>query len=303
MKNQMKKPMKHWINKTAAALTVATTLALSPFSVSASPALTPLWSLNNFDQPESVVSDASGKHLYVSNINGQPTQLNGKGYISKLSINGEVLNQHWLKGMDAPKGMAIKGDTLYVADMQQVHVVSLSKGEIITRFTAPKAKMLNDITIGDDGSVYISDLLGGGIYRIKHHTMAMWFNPTQLPHPNGLLWQDGSLLVASWGLGMKGDFTTKTPGSIYKINLKTSASKPKLVPLAAAKQMGNLDGLTQNNGSLYVSDWISGDLFKVTAARKEKLLTLNPGLADISSRNGVLFAPLMMDGVVRAWKI
>ncbi len=73
--------------------------------------------------------------------------------------------------------------------------------------------------------------------------------------------------------------------------------------MAAAKQIGNLDGLTQNNGSLYVSDWISGDLFKVTAGEREKLLTLKPGLADISSRNGVLFAPLMMDGVVRAWKI
>jgi len=292
------KNLKNRISKTASALTVASTLALTAISATANP-LTPLWQLNNFDQPESVVSDANGKHLYVSNINGQPTQLNGKGYISKLSINGKVLQQHWLDGMDAPKGMAIKGDTLYVADMQQVHVVSLSKGEIITRFNAPKAKMLNDITIGDDGSVYISDLLGGGIYRIKHHTMAMWFNPKQLPHPNGLLWQDGGLLVASWGLGMNGDFTTQTPGSIYKVDV----SKPSLVPLASAKQMGNLDGITYAGGSLYVSDWISGDLFKVTAQKNEKILTLNPGLADISSRDGLLFAPLMMDGVVRAWRI
>lgn len=304
----------NWINKTTAALTMATTLALSTFSVSATAntkTLTPLWSLNNFDQPESVVSDASGKHLYVSNINGQPTQLNGKGYISKLSINGKVLQQHWLKGMDAPKGMAIKGDLLYVADMQQVHVVSISQQRIVNSLIAPKAKMLNDITIGDDGSVYISDLLGGGIYRIKspiksrikHHTLAMWFNPKQLPHPNGLLWHNDSLLVASWGLGMNNDFTTQTPGSIYKVNMGTTVNKPSLVPLAAAKQMGNLDGLTQDNGSLYVSDWISGDLFKVTKAKREKLLTLKPGLADISSHNGLLFAPLMMDGIVRAWKI
>ncbi len=205
--------------------------------------------------------------------------------------------------MDAPKGMAIKGDTLYVADMQQVHVVSISQQRIVNSLIAPKAKMLNDITIGDDGSVYISDLLGGGIYRIKKNEMAMWFNPTQLPHPNGLLWQDGSLLVASWGLGMKGDFTTQTPGSIYRINMNTDISNPSLVPLAVAKQMGNLDGITQAGDSLYVSDWISGDLFKVTLDKKEKLLTLNPGLADISSRNGLLFAPLMMDGIVRAWKI
>ena len=307
------KNLKNRINKTASALTtslvVSAALALPIMSSATASAaantatLTPLWSLNNFDQPESVVSDASGKHLYVSNINGQPTQLNGKGYISKLSINGKVLQQHWLDGMDAPKGMAIKGDTLYVADMKQVHVVSISEGRIVNSLIAPKAKMLNDITIGDDGSVYISDLLGGGIYRIKsgikHHTISMWFNPKQLPHPNGLLWQDGSLLVASWGLGMNNDFTTQTPGSIYKVDV----NKPSLVPLASAKQLGNLDGITYANGSLYVSDWISGDLFKVTASKREKILTLNPGLADISSRDGVLFAPLMMDGVVRAWRI
>ncbi len=307
------KNLKNRLNKTTSALStalvVSAALAFPAMSSAAvnSGALTPLWSLNNFDQPESVVSDTSGTHLYVSNINGQPTELNGKGYISKLDVNGTVLKQQWLIGMDAPKGMAIQGDTLYVADMQQVHVVSLSKGKIVKRHFAPQAKMLNDITIGDDGSVYISDLLGGGIYRIesriKNNTMAMWFNPKQLPHPNGLLWQKDSLLVASWGLGMNGDFTTKTPGSIFKVKTTSDISKPSLVPLAGAQKMGNLDGLTANGDSLYVSDWINGNLFKVSGNTHEKVLSLNPGLADISSHKGLLFAPLMMDGIVRAWKI
>ncbi len=306
--------MKNWkntLNKTAStlstALVVSAALALPAMSSASPTALTPLWTLNNFDQPESVVSDTSGTHLYVSNINGQPTELNGKGYISKLDVNGTVIKQQWLKGMDAPKGMAIQGDTLYVADMQQVHVVSLSKGKIVKRHFAPKAKMLNDITIGDDGSVYISDLLGGGIYRIesriKNNKMAMWFNPKQLPHPNGLLWQNDSLLVASWGRGMNGDFTTKTPGSIYTVRTNTKSSKPSLVPVAGAQKIGNLDGLTANGDSLYVSDWINGNLFKVSGNTHEKVLSLNPGLADISSHNGLLFAPLMMDGIVRAWRI
>jgi sugar lactone lactonase YvrE len=303
------KNLKNRINKTASALAtsivISAALALPAISSAAvnTQAPTPLWTLNNFDQPESVVSDTRGQHLYVSNINGQPTELNGKGYISKLDVNGTVIKQQWLTGFDAPKGMAIQGDTLYVADMQQVHVVSLSKGKIVKRYQAPNANMLNDITIGDDGSVYVSDLLGGGIYRIesriKHNKMAMWFNPTQLPHPNGLLWQDGSLLVASWGLGMNGDFTTKTPGSIYTVN----TSKPSLVPVSGAQQMGNLDGLTSNGDDLYVSDWINGNLFKVSGNKHEKVLSLNPGLADISSHKGLLFAPMMMDGVVRAWKI
>jgi DNA-binding beta-propeller fold protein YncE len=304
--------MKNWkntINKTASTLAtfmvVSAALALPAISSATANTNTPtpLWTLNNFDQPESVVSDTRGQHLYVSNINGQPTELNGKGYISKLDVNGTVIKQQWLTGFDAPKGMAIKGDTLYVADMQQVHVVSLSKGKIVKHYQAPNAKMLNDITIGDDGSVYISDLLGGGIYQIKHNKMAMWFNPTQLPHPNGLLWQDDSLLVASWGLGMNNDFTTKTPGSIYKVNINADTSALSLVPVAGAQKMGNLDGLTSNGDDLYVSDWINGNLFKVSGNKREKVLSLKPGLADISSHKGLLFAPMMMDGVVRAWKI
>ncbi len=301
--------MSKWINKTAPIMTVmmATLLAAT---VSAKP-LTPLWQLDNFDQPESVVSDASGKHLYVSNINGQPTELNGKGYISKLSIDGKVIKQHWLQGLDAPKGLAISGDNLYVADMQQVLVISLAQGRIVNRFLAAKARMLNDITIGNDGSVYISDLLGGGIYRIKKSKMAMWFNHKQLAHPNGLLWQGESLLVASWGLGMNDDFTTKTPGSIYEINThaqhsnnkKNKNSQPSLKLVSAAKGIGNLDGLASSKNSLYVSDWITGALFKVKNNKHTQVLKLKPGLADISTQGDVLFAPLMMDGVVRAWRI
>ena len=310
MKTPMKALMKTRTNQTSPAKIIAmlwatliTTLGFTTLSV-ASP-LTPLWTLSNFDQPESVVSDISGQHLYVSNINGQPTQLNGKGYISKLSVDGKVIEQHWLQGLDAPKGMAIAGDTLYVADMQQVHVVSLAQGRIVNRFVAPKAKMLNDITIGNDGTAYISDLLGGGIYRlkrgIKKSEMTLWFTHKQLAHPNGLLWQGNDLLVASWGLGMNPDFTTNTPGSIFKIN--ASDNKPSLTLMPAATEMGNLDGLASFKNSLYVSDWISGALFKVQGNQHSQVLKLNPGLADISAHGNMLFAPLMMDGVVRAWRI
>ncbi|NRA24022.1 MAG: hypothetical protein HRU08_06005 [Oleispira sp.] len=61
--------------------------------------------------------------------------------------------------MNAPKGRAIHTDYLYIADMQQI---SLSQARIIKQFQISQAKMLNDIAIADDGTVYISDLLGGG---------------------------------------------------------------------------------------------------------------------------------------------
>jgi hypothetical protein len=263
------------------------------------PQLTALWQVDNFDQPESVVSAPAEKVIYVSNINGQPTELNGKGYISKLALDGEILEKHWLDNLDAPKGMGIHGDYLYIADMQQVHQVSLSQARVINQFHASQAKMLNDITIADDGTVYISDLLGGGIYRISDNQIAPWFKHDNLPHPNGLLWQQGEVLVASWGLGMRNDFTTETAGRIYKIEVKNL----QLVPLAGTKELGNLDGIAKHQNTLYVSDWINGALFKIENGKSHKIAVLKPGLADITAADSVLFAPSMLDGKVRAWGI
>lgn len=285
---------------------IKTLLAVSSFSTGMALAgnafaneLTPLWQQDNFDQPESVIPGPNGQNLYVSNINGAPTELNGKGYISKLSVDGKVIQQHWLEGMDAPKGLAISGDSLYVADMQQVHVVSLSKRKIIKQYQAPQAKMLNDITIDNEGNVYISDLLGGGIYRIKDQTINQWFTHNLLPHPNGLSWKKGKLMVASWGLGMNNDFTTKTAGSLYNLD----PENPNLIPLKAAQQLGNLDGIAFAKGAIFVSDWITGDVYKIHNNKHQKVLTQAPGLADISAQGNVLFTPLMMEGKIKAWRL
>jgi hypothetical protein len=292
--------MNTWIKATS----LIATITLPFFNIAKADELTSLWQLDNFDQPESVVANPSEKAIYISNINGQPTELNGKGYISKVSINGEILNKHWLGNLNAPKGMAIYGDNLYIADMQQVHQVSISQARIINTFQVNQAKMLNDITIADDGTVYISDLLAGGIYRISDNQISLWFEHENLPHPNGLLWQSGELLVASWGLGMNNDFTTQTAGSIYTLNIKSvNINNPKLIVIKGSEQLGNLDGLVQRGNALYASDWINGELYKIENAKSSKVLTLKPGLADIGTFNSVLFTPSMLDGQVAAWKL
>jgi sugar lactone lactonase YvrE len=302
--------MKSWINNkglslksviTASAISTSAVILSSLMVINPTYAsdLVTLWQLDNFDQPESVVANPIEKAIYVSNINGQPTELNGKGYISKLSADGEMLNKFWITNLDAPKGIAISGDNLYIADMQRVHQVSISKGVIINQFQVDQAKMLNDIAIADDGTVYISDLLAGGIYRITDNQISLWFEHKDLPHPNGLLWQHDELLVASWGLGLKDDFTTQTAGSLYTLNIEN----PELVVIKGSEQLGNLDGLAQKDDALYVSDWISGELFKIEDNKSSTVLTLKPGLADIGIAGSVLFTPSMFDGQVTAWKL
>ncbi|OMH39683.1 SMP-30/gluconolactonase/LRE family protein [Motiliproteus sp. MSK22-1] len=277
-------------------LLAAATLLISTTAISAPEEL---WTINNLDQPESVVADPGTDLLYISNINGNPFELNGKGYISRVSKNGEVQQQFWIKGLDAPKGMAVVDNYLYVADLNKVHVINLEKGQVVNLLKAPNAKMLNDVTAAPDGTVYISDLLGGAIYRIKDNQLQRWFTSEQLPHPNGVLWHQGKLLVAGWGYPLNPDFTTATPGSLYQLD----PINPSLIPVASGFQLGNLDGIVAIGTNLYISDWISGEMFRLAGKERTRVLSLAAGLADIGAANDVIYAPMMLDNKIVAWKI
>lgn len=56
-----------------------------------------------FSVPESVLYHKADKTLYVSNINGAPSGKNGKGFISKLPLDGRVLKLKWAEGLNAPR--------------------------------------------------------------------------------------------------------------------------------------------------------------------------------------------------------
>jgi len=53
--------------------------------------------------PESVLLDEGRNILYISNINGQPTDKDGNGFISKVTLDGKIENLKWVEGFDAPK--------------------------------------------------------------------------------------------------------------------------------------------------------------------------------------------------------
>src|SRR5687768_10544586 len=71
--------------------------------------LGPLWTLEGLQSPESVHLSADGAFLYVSNIGGEGDVRDGDGFISRASLDGRMLESRWATGMDAPKGMALRG--------------------------------------------------------------------------------------------------------------------------------------------------------------------------------------------------
>ena len=75
--------------------------------------------------------------IYVSNVNGEANAADGNGYISKLSVQGEVQEKEWVTGLNAPKGLALHDGNLYVSDIDELVVIDTASGEITARHEAP----------------------------------------------------------------------------------------------------------------------------------------------------------------------
>lgn len=116
--------------------------------------------------PESVLWDATRSVWYVSNINGSPLDKDDNGYILRLSADGAKLDSvPFINGADAditlhaPKGMALVADTLWVADIDAVRAFNVNTGNAVTslELAAQNATFLNDVALGGDGTLYITD--------------------------------------------------------------------------------------------------------------------------------------------------
>src|SRR5690349_12415206 len=81
-----------------------------------------------FNVPESVKYDAELDVFFVSNVNGNPSQKDGNGFIARVKADSISAMSKLVEGgkggatLNAPKGMAIKGDTLYVADIDMLRM-------------------------------------------------------------------------------------------------------------------------------------------------------------------------------------
>lgn len=264
------------------------------------------WQTLGLEQPESVVFDSAGKQYFVSNISGKPTELNGKGFISRVGLDGKLIEKYWITGLNAPKGMAKSGNLLFVADMQQLHIIDIKKGNIKRTITEKTSKMLNDISIDSQDNVYVSDLLGGGIYKLtkkntpkNSETLNKWITSDKLPLTNGLLLDGKRLLVATWGKSMQADFSTKVLGGLYAVDLKTK----NITPLVNAQQIGNLDGIVKIGDHIIVNDWINGKIFDYSNDNIRTLYMAEKTSADIGTDGKNLLIPVMMQNKLVSYSL
>ncbi|KEJ94547.1 Sugar lactone lactonase YvrE [Pseudosulfitobacter pseudonitzschiae] len=248
------------------------------------------WTAGGFDMPESAVFDTERNRIILSTIIGNPGAADGQGSLVLLSPEGDVIDANWAVGLDAPKGMAILGDVLLVADLTRLHEIDLATGKIRRSLAMPEAVFLNDVT--SDGEVaFVSDLMTDSLWRYADGALTLWFSDPQLAHPNGVFLDEGRLLVGSWGAGLRDDFTTETQGSLLSVSLDTKEIS------VVAPNIGNIDGITRIDDAIIVSDWVTGGLLEIGRdGVAQQVAQFAPGLADISSDGSTLYLPMMLDG-------
>ncbi len=104
------------------------------------------WSTDSvFKCPESVFYDKERNLIYVSNINGDPSAADGNGFMSKLDTSGNIIQLHWISGLNAPKGMDVYNGNLFVADITRIAEINLAD-DSLTAFYANRimAYQLNE---------------------------------------------------------------------------------------------------------------------------------------------------------------
>jgi hypothetical protein len=251
--------------------------------------------ISGLKMPESVVQATDGR-VFVSEING--FGVDGDGQISVIEAGQVTL---FAKGLDDPKGLAIIGQFLYVADNKRILKLALSgpkqgQAEVFAAATAfPVTPLfLNDLEADLAGNLYVSDSgdlkgNGGAVYQINAQgQVRLLINGQQdkrILAPNGLLMDDtGDVLMVV-------DFAS---GILYSYNLATK----QLLDIAVG--FGGGDGVVHHaNGSMFVSDWKNGKVFRLDMnGEVTPLATTYQSAADIALTKDekILMVPDMKAG-------
>ena len=257
-----------------------------------------------FSQPESAYFYTSGSTdpgvYFISSTNGDDV-----GWVSKLAADGSMIDSRLATDLRHPMGMRVSGKRLWINNTTEIVGLNLDNPDDRIVHPIDGAISLNDLATDSSGHAYVSDSMNSRVVRVDLATGENSTYISTLPSsPNGVLIQGDRLYIASWGVMSdrpeeRAEWITKTAGDLYWVSLKDSKkSRHIIVP-----ELGNLDGVEiDQKGNIYVSDWESGKLYKISSGAKMvvDLGQYGQGLADIglNSLTGELVLPVMLSSEV-----
>lgn len=251
----------------------------------------------NLQGPESARYDRDLDVWFVSNVNGSPTAKDNNGYISRLRPDGTPYNIKFIEGgkkgvtLNAPKGLAIKGDTLWVADIDFARAFNKRTGAAIANVGAQgRVKFLNGAAVGPDGAIYMTDTGGDQVIRVTRGAATSALTSPKLEGPNGIAWDPKESRFAIVSYRGKGIYGWK-PG---QKEVQSLGSGP-----------GQQDGVVAlPDGRLLVTSWADSSLFVLDGGKTRKVAAgiASPADIDFSEKDSRVAVPQLMANKVQFWE-
>jgi hypothetical protein len=269
--------------------------------------------IEDLHAPESVKYDSLQDVFFISNMQGLGSDKDDHGFILKVSAADyrqmSIFAQSGASGVElnAPKGMAIQGDTLWVADIEVLRGFNRRTGApVATVDLAPShAVLLNDVALGPDGAIYITDtgiimsekgvLHPGGdkIFRVQGRSVEILSLTPPITWPNGITWdaRNKRWLVVTFD-PFASELTSFSQGSPPRTRLGGG--------------IGRFDGVeVLSDGAILVSGWADSSIHRFANGKDERIIRHLSQPADIGvdTRRGRVAIPLGMVDRVQFWEL
>ena len=281
-------------------------------SLAPTPIATEIAWLGDLHQPESVKYDAEQDVFFISNMVGFGSAKDANGYILEVSAEdlskSKVFAENGKAGvvLDAPKGMAIHGDTLWICDIDVMRAINRKTGVALTNLDLKPlgALLLNDVTIGGDGAMYITDtgilmtekgvIYKGAdkIFRVANGKPEVISQGAGLMRPNGITWdkEAKSLIVVTFD-----------PFHSEVYSLSPTGERRLL-----AKGNGKFDGIEPLGGGKYmVAAWNDSSVRLLGNGENRRIANnvLSPADIGFDTRRNRLAIPLGPLNQMQLWQL
>lgn len=270
--------------------------------------------IQGFGFPESVRYDPGQDVYFVSNMAGPGSLKDGNGYITRVPAGDPGKSDVFIRGglngaaLDAPKGMAIQGDTLWVADIDVLRGFHRKTGVPVATvdLRARGAVLLNDVAVGPGGRLRVTDTgiaitNKGVIYRggdrifevAPGGATSVAADGAALKRPNGITWDpDGNRWIV----------VSFDPFNSEVYSMRPNATRKTLL----GRGWGKFDGVERlADGRILVTSWSDSSLHVFAVGRSERVIRnlWQPADLGVDTRRGRVAIPLVLQGRVEIWEL
>ncbi len=218
-------------------------------------------------------------YIFVSNIGFSPVSENLDGFITKLDKYGNILEYKFIDHLQAPKGLWVKNNHIYISDLNRVCVANIDTKRMHC-IPVKSSRFLNDITLHGN-AIYVTDTATNNIYCIKHNKVSIFYHGNGDFSPNGIVFSKRlkAFIVVSFN----------------QPAINIISQKGKLIKSIRIAGYTGFDGVSIYKDKIYISDYRTGRIFAIgfNFRKPVPVKRFDTSVADIGVYDNKLLAPLL----------